>query len=78
MVIKTRADFIGDAVGRLESNTWAILASTLGKVLIIDEAYMLDPGDTTATRDSFKTAVLDSIFVEVQGNPGDDRCVLLL
>lgn len=39
---------------------------------------MLDPGDATATRDSFKTAVLDSIVAEVQGNPGDDRCVLLL
>lgn len=39
---------------------------------------MLDPGDATATRDSFKTAVLDTIVAEVQGNPGDDRCVLLL
>ncbi|CZS74940.1 unnamed protein product [Fusarium graminearum] len=78
VVIKTPADFIGDAVGRSESNTRAILASTLGKVLIIDEAYMLDPGDATVNRDSYKTAVLDSIVAEVQGNPGDDRCVLLL
>lgn len=78
MVVKTPADFIGNAVGQSESNTRAILASTLGKVLIIDEAYMLDPGDATTTRDSFKTAVLDSIVAQVQGNPGDDRCVLLL
>ncbi|KAI0446545.1 P-loop containing nucleoside triphosphate hydrolase protein [Xylaria telfairii] len=78
VVVKTPADFIGDAVGRSESNTKAILASTIGKVLIIDEAYMLDPGDATNTRDSYKTAVLDSIVAEVQGNPGDDRCVILL
>ncbi|KAJ2978133.1 hypothetical protein NUW58_g7590 [Xylaria curta] len=78
LVVKTPADFIGDAVGRSESNTRAILASTIGKVLIIDEAYMLDPGDPTSTRDSYKTAVLDSIVAEVQGNPGDDRCVILL
>ena len=77
-MVKTPADFIGDAVGRSESNTKAILASTIGKVLIIDEAYMLDPGDPTSTRDSYKTAVLDSIVAEVQGNPGDDRCVILL
>ncbi|KAJ8128845.1 hypothetical protein O1611_g4788 [Lasiodiplodia mahajangana] len=78
VVVKSPADFIGDAVGKSESNTAAILASTIGKVLIIDEAYMLDPGDSTSTRDSFKTAVLDSIVAEVQGNPGDDRCVILI
>ncbi|KAK1836439.1 P-loop containing nucleoside triphosphate hydrolase protein [Podospora conica] len=78
VVVKTPADLIGNAVGHSESNTRTILASTLGKVLIIDEAYMLDPGDATTTRDSFKTAVLDTIVAQVQGNPGDDRCVLLL
>ncbi|KAK0673404.1 P-loop containing nucleoside triphosphate hydrolase protein [Cercophora samala] len=78
VVVKTPADLIGNAVGHSESNTRAILASTLGKVLIIDEAYMLDPGDATTTRDSFKTAVIDTIVAQVQGNPGDDRCVLLL
>ncbi|KAJ3558595.1 hypothetical protein NPX13_g9675 [Xylaria arbuscula] len=78
VVVKTPADFIGDAVGKSESNTAAILASTIGKVLIIDEAYMLDPGDSTSTRDSYKTSVLDSIVAEVQGNPGDDRCVILI
>jgi hypothetical protein len=28
--------------------------------------------------DSFKTSVIDTIVAEVQGVPGDDRCVLLL
>ncbi|KAJ8115251.1 hypothetical protein ONZ43_g4711 [Nemania bipapillata] len=78
VVIKTPADFIGDAVGRSESNTKTILASTIGKVLIIDEAYMLDPADSTGKRNSYKAAVLDIIVAEVQGNPGDDRCVILI
>jgi hypothetical protein len=28
--------------------------------------------------DTFKTSVIDTIVAEVQGTPGDDRCVLLL
>lgn len=35
-------------------------------------------GDHTSHTDSFKTAVIDTIVAEVQGVPGDDRCVLLL
>jgi hypothetical protein len=35
--MKNPADFIGAALGVSESNTKAILASTVGKVLIIDE-----------------------------------------
>jgi hypothetical protein len=31
-----------------------------------------------ATKDIFKTAVIDTIVAEVQNVPGDDRCVLLL
>lgn len=79
VLIKTPADFISNVVGGSEFNTRAILASTLGKVLIIDEAYMLDPGNgPPGYRNPFKTAVLDCFAAEVQGNPGDDRCVLLL
>lgn len=28
--------------------------------------------------DPYKTAVIDTIVAEVQSNPGDDRCVLML
>lgn len=76
--MKNPSDFIGNAVGQSESNTKAILASTVGKVLVIDEAYMLDPGGLTQSRNTFKAAVLDLLVAEVQGNPGDDRCVILL
>ncbi|KAI0852336.1 P-loop containing nucleoside triphosphate hydrolase protein [Daldinia vernicosa] len=78
VVIKKPVDFIGRAVGESEANSKAILASTLGKVLIIDEACMLDPGDPAGTQESFKTAILDTLVAEIQGVPGDDRCVILL
>ena len=75
MVLKNPADFVGNVLGASESNTKGILASTLGKVLIIDEAYMLSGGSTP---DPYKVAVIDTIVAEVQSTPGEDRCVLLL
>ena len=54
----------------------------MGKVLIIDEAYMLYTGSAGGgggnTTDSFKTAVVDTMVAEIQSKPGEDRCVLLL
>ncbi|KAA8572099.1 hypothetical protein EYC84_002022 [Monilinia fructicola] len=68
VVIKNPADFIGSAMGQSEENTKNILASTVGKVLIIDEAYMLysssDKGGGGA--DIYRTAVIDTIVAEVQ------------
>ncbi|KAL6234576.1 hypothetical protein BDW75DRAFT_251397 [Aspergillus navahoensis] len=82
VVVKSPADFIGSVVGGSEQNTKGILASTLGKVLVIDEAYGLFGGGTRdpagSNTNHFKTAVVDTIVAEVQGVPGDDRCVLLL
>ncbi|CAD6447396.1 0557e774-38d7-48ff-aa0d-164e8d9530c5 [Sclerotinia trifoliorum] len=80
VITKNPADFIGSAMGQSEENTKNILASTVGKVLIIDEAYMLysssDKGGGGA--DMYRTAVIDTIVAEVQNVPGDDQCVLLL
>lgn len=73
--MKNPADFVGNVLGASESNTKGILASTMGKVLIIDEAYMLAGGSKP---DPFKVAVIDTIVAEVQSTPGEDRCVLLL
>ncbi|KAI1680959.1 ATPase family associated protein [Pyrenophora tritici-repentis] len=75
VVVKSPADFVGNVLGGSEKNTQAILASTVGKVLIIDEAYMLASG---ASGDHFKAAVIDTIVAEVQSTAGEDRCVLLL
>jgi hypothetical protein len=68
-------------MGQSESNTKAILATTVGKVLIIDEAYMLysgSGGGGSSGADMYKAAVIDTIVAEVQSVPGEDRCVLLL
>ncbi|EIN07312.1 P-loop containing nucleoside triphosphate hydrolase protein [Punctularia strigosozonata HHB-11173 SS5] len=78
VVVKNPADFIGSALGQSESQTKAILANTVGKVLVIDEAYMLYGGSNGGVSDPYKTAVIDTIVAEVQSVPGEDRCVLLL
>ncbi|TFK48386.1 P-loop containing nucleoside triphosphate hydrolase protein [Heliocybe sulcata] len=79
VVVKNPADFIGSHLGQSEKQTKSILATTVGKVLVIDEAYMLYDGSAgKGGADSYKTAVIDTIVAEVQSVPGDDRCVLLL
>ncbi|KDQ11900.1 hypothetical protein BOTBODRAFT_189574 [Botryobasidium botryosum FD-172 SS1] len=80
VVLKNPADFIGSVLGQSESNTKAILANTVGKVLVIDEAYMLYGGTGGAGKQNvpYKVAVIDTIVAEVQSVPGEDRCVLLL
>lgn len=37
--MKNPADFIGAVIGESEKKTKAILANTVGKVLVIDEVY---------------------------------------
>ncbi|KAK1144124.1 hypothetical protein N8T08_005786 [Aspergillus melleus] len=81
VVVKNPADFVGSVVGESEKITKGILASTIGKVLVIDEAYGLSGGSAPnggTQTDIFRTAVVDTIVAEVQSSPGDDRCVLLL
>lgn len=69
-------------MGESEKNTKGILASTSGKVLVIDEAYGLYGGGKGdgggAQGDIYRTAIIDTIVAEVQSTPGEDRCVLLL
>ena len=80
VVVKNPSDFVGAHLGESEKQTKGILAATVGKVLVIDEAYGLYGGGGSHgfTLDPFKTAVIDTIVAEVQSVPGDDRCVLLL
>ncbi|KAG6329525.1 hypothetical protein ID866_9564 [Astraeus odoratus] len=77
VVVKNPSDFVGAYLGHSEKNTKAILNSTVGKVLVIDEAYMLY-SKNAGHQDSFKTTVIDTIVAEIQSVPGEDRCVLLL
>jgi hypothetical protein len=78
VVVKNPSDFIGNCLGKSEETTRNILAATVGKVLIIDEAYMLYSGKSEGQSQAYKTAVIDTLVAEVQGVPGDDRCILLL
>ncbi|KAJ5518013.1 ATPase AAA-type core, partial [Penicillium expansum] len=78
VVLKTPADFIGDCVGKSERLTQNILDASVGKMLVIDEAYMLDPGDPGREQDRFKTGVLDTIVANIQGSPNEDRCIIMV
>lgn len=78
MILKTPADFIGECLGKSEAKTRKILEATVGKVLVIDEAYILDAGDGSKEQDKFKTGVIDTLVAMVQGAPGEDRCIILV
>ncbi|KAH8103940.1 P-loop containing nucleoside triphosphate hydrolase protein [Cristinia sonorae] len=81
VLAKDPADFTGAHLGQSEEKTKGILANALGKVLIIDEAYMLyggGGGGSDGNNNPYKTSVIDTIVAEVQNVPGEDRCVLML
>ncbi|TAQ87322.1 hypothetical protein B7494_g4359 [Chlorociboria aeruginascens] len=78
---KTPSDLIGPYIGWSERNTKEALASAVGGVLVIDEAYMLYASGKEGSgskSDSFRQAVIDTIVSEVDGSPGSDRCVILV
>jgi hypothetical protein len=70
LVLATPADLIGSSLGQSEEKTKALLDKALGCVLVIDEAYGLDPlssfggpgGGGGASGDPFKTAVINTPF----------------
>ena len=85
VVLATPADLIGSALGQSEERTNALLDRAEGCVLVIDEAYGLDPnggggfgapggGGGGGGGDPFKTAVIDTLVSRVQGDAGADRC----
>jgi hypothetical protein len=81
VMIRNPSDFVGTVLGESEEKTKGILNNAVGKVLVIDEAYMLyggGGGDSKNQSNQYKTSVIDTIVAEVQNVPGEDRCVLLL
>ncbi|PNP39166.1 hypothetical protein TGAMA5MH_08843 [Trichoderma gamsii] len=78
VVMKTPADFLGNCLGQSEDKTRQILESTVGKVLVIDEAYMLHAGNSQKDQDQFKTGIIDTIVSMTSGAPGEDRCIILV
>ncbi len=81
VIIKNPSDFVGNVLGSSESLTRSILAQAEGCILVIDEAYSLNPSPgsgSTGANDPYKSAVLDTIVEQVQGRPGEDRVVIML
>ena len=80
-IFKGANDFVGDVIGSSEKTTRNILNNAEGSVLVIDEAYSLNPSTGTSgskTSDPYREGVINTIVEIVQGNAGDDRAVLLL
>jgi replication-associated recombination protein RarA len=70
LMMKVGSDFVGDKVGEAQTKTRAILEAAEGKVLLIDEAYVLDD-------DLYGKQALDTIVEKVQATPGADICVIM-
>ena len=81
VVLTNSSDFIGSALGTSENQTRGIIHNAQGCVLIIDEAYSLNPSvgvGSSGGGDPYKTAVIDTIVEQVQGVPGEDIAVVML
>ncbi|GAP90247.1 putative nfx1-type zinc finger-containing protein 1 protein [Rosellinia necatrix] len=81
VVFKTPADFIGQYIGQSEMRTSEILDSTLGKVLIIDDAHMFYNGSragATSESDDYRLGCIDVLISRIHNRPGEDRCVILI
>lgn len=70
LVLKSASDFVGKAVGESQAQTRAILEQAQGKVLFIDECYVLDD-------QLYGKQALDTIVEKVSGAPGEDIAVLM-
>ena len=81
LISKSTSDFIGSALGQSENQTKAILSASEGCVLLIDEAYGLNPrsdsGLANGGGDPYRNAAVDTLVAGVQNIPGEDRCVLM-
>uniref|UniRef100_A0A0G4I2L6 AAA+ ATPase domain-containing protein n=1 Tax=Chromera velia CCMP2878 TaxID=1169474 RepID=A0A0G4I2L6_9ALVE len=77
VVEKTGSDFIKGFLGQSQEETKQILNSAQGKVLLIDEAYVLGRDGNGGNANAFGQQVLDTIVEKVQGGPGEDISVVM-
>ena len=70
----TPADLMGTAVGGAPANTKSMLDKAKGKVLFIDEAYILDPKRGS---NPYGGNVLDTLVEKLEGDAGSDIAVIL-
>lgn len=64
------SDYVGGVVGESIQKTSKILQMSIGKVLLIDEAYVLSKSD-------YGLQVLDTLVERVSASPGADMAVIL-
>jgi SpoVK/Ycf46/Vps4 family AAA+-type ATPase len=74
LISVTPADLTGDAEGGAATNTKAVLDKAKGKVLLIDEAYILDP---KRKNNIYGGNVLDTMVEKLDGDAGSDCAVIL-
>ena len=78
---KNANEFIAPYTGQSEDRTRKIFKEAKGKVLMIDEAYMLDPYRSGwregGVGETFRQGVLDTIVGEMSNAPGENICVIL-
>ena len=70
LVSKTASDLVGAVVGESQQKTAALLEVAKGRVLLVDEAYVLDD-------QLYGKQALDTIVEKVSGGPGEDIAVVL-
>ncbi len=70
----TPADLTGSHEGAAATNTKELLEKARGKVLFIDEAYVLDPKRRS---NAYGGNVLDTLVEKLEGEAGSDIAVIL-
>lgn len=73
VVRKGASELTGQHVGSTAGIVNSLMDSIKGKVLVIDEAYVLGRGGANA----YGTEALDTLVERVQGSPGEDFAVIL-
>lgn len=75
MIVKSATDFIAEYVGQSAAETQGILKEARGNVLLIDEAYMLNPKRNYNC--PFRQEAIDTIVSVVENKPKEDLCIIM-
>ncbi|KAH7013051.1 P-loop containing nucleoside triphosphate hydrolase protein [Ilyonectria destructans] len=77
VVVTNPSDLVSSYVGESEVKMMGILNSTLGKVLIIDDAHTFYQGSERKSSHTDPCGLcLDMIVSQVHNRPGEDRCII--